>query len=68
MSNCLVALEKEIAGKTSSAETDTVNARLSTASNAIQRRLSLDSSSKRGCLVIRVGKEAKEQNIHLFLV
>lgn len=37
VSNCIVALEKEIATKTSSAETDTVNARLTTASNAIQR-------------------------------
>ena len=37
VSNCIVALEKEIATKTSAAETDAVSARVSTASNAIQR-------------------------------
>ena len=38
VSNCIVALEKEIATKTSAAETDAVSARVSTASNAIQRQ------------------------------
>lgn len=37
VSNCIVALEKEIATKTSAAKTDAVSARVSTASNAIQR-------------------------------